>query len=273
MTTNRNPASQNHPAPTWLVALAKAGYGARGLLYAIIGGLAFLQATGQGGETTDSEGAVKQLFEAPGGQWILWVLAAALVGYSTWRLTQALLDVDGHGTEAKGILVRCGLFVSAVTHLILAYTTGRLAMNIASSSSGDSKESLVAYLLGLPGGPWIVGAVGLAIAGAAIAHWIKAYKEKYKKHFDLDAEMMSKLNPICRFGLSARGVAFIIIAGMFIYAASTQDPDKAGGLKDVFSALSQQAFGPYLLGIMAVGLMAFGAYSGIESLYRKINYK
>jgi hypothetical protein len=268
-----NPTSQNNSAPTWLVALAKAGYGARGLLYAIIGGLAFLQAIGKGGESTDSEGALEELFSAPGGVAILWFIAVALVGYAIWRLIQSILDADGHGQDAKGVVVRGGLLVSAVTHLILAYTAAKMAMNTGSSSGGDSKESLVATMLGWPGGPWIVGLVGLAIAGAGIAHWIKAYREKYKQHFDVDAETMSKLNPICRFGLAARGVAFLIIAGMFIYAASTQDPDKAGGLKDVFSALSQQAFGPYLLGIMAAGLIAFGAYSGIEALYRKINYK
>ncbi|MDQ8183253.1 DUF1206 domain-containing protein [Pelagicoccus sp. SDUM812005] len=265
-------SSQTNSAPTWLVALAKAGYGARGLLYTLIGGLAFLEAVGQGGEKTDSKGAIQNILQAPGGVAILWIMAASLVGYSTWRLVQSVLDADQHGLDLKGVLVRGGLFVSAVTHLFLAYTTVKVALNLG-SSGGKSKESIVATLLGLPGGPWIVGVLGCCIAGAGIAHWIKAYKEQYKKHFDLDSEKMATLNPICRFGLFARGFAFLTIAGMFVYAAATQDPDKAGGLKEVFSTLSQQAFGPYLLGAMGIGLIAFGAYSGIESLYRKIDYK
>ncbi|MDQ8203395.1 DUF1206 domain-containing protein [Pelagicoccus sp. SDUM812003] len=263
----------NGRAPIWLVVLAKSGYGARGLLYAIIGGLAFLQAIGQGGKKTDSEGALKQLFEAPGGAAILWAVAAALVGYAVWRLFQALLDADGHGHDAMGTLVRGALFISAVTHLFLAYTTARMALNLSSSSGGESNESVVASLLALPGGPWLVVALGLAIAAVGIAHWIKAYQENYKDFFDVDSETMKRLNPICRFGLSARGFAFSVISGMFIYAAVSQDPDKAGGLKDVFSTLSQQVFGPYLLGALAMGFIAFGVYSGIETLYRRINYK
>lgn len=263
---------QNGEAPKWLVGLAKLGYGARGLVYVIIGGLAVLQAAGQGGKTSDSKGAIQEILSAPGGVFILWILAVGLVGYSAWRLCQSLLDADNHGRDLKAITIRGGLFVSAITHLLLAYYAASVATSLVGSSggSGSSSESAVAQMLGWPGGQFIVGAVGLAIIGAGVAHGIKAVREKYKKHFDVDPDTMSKLNGICKIGLVARGIAFVIIGGMILAAAITQNPDQAGGLKEVLNEVSQQAFGPFLLGALALGLMMFGVYSMIEMLYREI---
>ena len=47
--------------------LARLGYVARGAVYLIIGGLAFLAAIGSGGRATDSKGALQALLEAPFG--------------------------------------------------------------------------------------------------------------------------------------------------------------------------------------------------------------
>ena len=82
---------------------------------------------------------------------------------------------------------------------------------------------------------------------------------------------MKKIEPICKFGLYARSVVFGIIGSMFIYAAVSQNPDNAGGLKEVLDTLSQQAYGMILLAIIAAGLFAFGCYSGFEAIYRKID--
>lgn len=76
--------------------------------------------------------------------------------------------------------------------------------------------------------------------------------------------------PICTFGLVARGVAFFIIGGLIVTAAVTFDPQKARGLTGALDALHRQPFGPYLLGTLATGLCAFGLYSIIESVYRRV---
>ncbi|MBC2606690.1 DUF1206 domain-containing protein [Pelagicoccus albus] len=268
-TTSSN--GPNHEAPGYLVVLAKAGYAARGLIYLIIGALAFLQATGHGGEKTDSKGAVQTLLEAPGGSLLIWILAASLLGYSTWRLVQAVTDADRHGRNGKALTIRAGLLISATTHLILAYSSVKIALNLGGSSGGSS-ESLVATVMSWPGGPWIVALIGLGIAVAGVAHTMKALEEKYKEHLKMDKTVMRKLNPICKFGLITRGFSFIVLAGMFLFASVTQDADEAGGLKDVLITVSDQVFGPCLLGFLGIGLFAFGIYSLTESVYRKIRY-
>ena len=99
--------------------LARSGYAARGVVYLIVGGFAVLAALGSG-QTTDSKGALRTIVQQPFGEALLALVALGLVGYAIWRLVQALLDTDHHGTDAKGLAIRGGLIVSAVTHTLLA---------------------------------------------------------------------------------------------------------------------------------------------------------
>ena len=47
---------------------------------------------------------------------------------------------------------------------------------------------------------------------------------------------------------------------LFVVAAITFDPKKAGGLDAALRTVRDQPFGPYLLTLMALGLAAFGLY-------------
>jgi hypothetical protein len=257
-----------------MAVLAKAGYAARGFIYVVIGVLALMEAFGSSGETGGSKNAIREMFEFPGGLILLWVIALGLIGYSVWRFVQSVLDADDHGTDMKGLVIRAGLFVSSVTHIALAGYAIYVAVNYgaADSESGQSgSQGMVQAMLGWPAGRWIVGFVGLCIIGAGVAHAMKAHKEKFRKRFVIEAEKMQKIKWICIVGLYARGIAFLIIGGMFLYAAWTQNPDNAGGLKEVFATLTEQSYGTVLLAAMAIGLLCFGLYSIFESLYRKVD--
>ena len=48
------------------------------------------------------------------------------------------------------------------------------------------------------------------------------------------------------------------------------DPAKAKGLDEALKSLADRPFGPYLLGVVAVGLMLFGLWSFLEARYRKV---
>ena len=93
--------------------LARMGYGARGVVYLMIGGLALLTAFGEGGKTTDSKGAITEIMQQPFGYVLLTVLIIGLFGYVVWRFTQAVKDTDGHGNDpqrprsAQRIIYQC----------------------------------------------------------------------------------------------------------------------------------------------------------------------
>lgn len=256
--------------------VAHAGYAARGVIYIVVGGLAALAAFGPGGATTDSRGALGELLGAPFGKSMLAAMALGLLCYATWRALQAIMDVDGHGTDAKGLAIRGGLAVSAITHIGLAFLAASLlfgwAARSSSGGSGDeSSQEWTAWLLSQPFGRWLVAGVSIVIAGVGVAHFFKAWKAGFEKYFCMSERERAVISPICRFGLAARGVVFLIIGGFLMVAAIQHDSSEARGLSGVLQALQQQSFGNLLLAILALGLLAFAAYSLIEARYRKIS--
>lgn len=262
----------SHDKRGWLEALARAGYASRGVIYLIIGGLALVSVFSGGGETTDSKGAISQVLGAPLGWLMVLAIALGLVGYCAWRLCQAIFDADGHGTEAKAMIIRGGLFCSAITHGLLAIWAGKLAIGEAASggSSEGSKESLVATLMSQPFGLFLVGALGLILIGVGLAQFAKGQGEKFDKHFKWDPKERRAFVYFCKFGLYARGVIFAIVVGFVMYAAITTTPSHAGGLADALQWLRSQAFGPWLLGAISLGLICFGIYSLVEAVYRRV---
>jgi len=256
----------------WIEILARFGYSARGAIYLVIGLLALLSAFGQGGQTTDSKGAISRIFEAPGGWILVLILALGLIGYSVWRFCQGILDTDHNGTEAKGWVICGGLLVSAVTHLLLAFWAGKLALGeLVSSNGGGSQESMIANVMSQPAGQWLVGLIGLAVIGAGVAQFLKGHDEKFEKRFTWDADERRKFLWICKTGLYVRGVVFAIIGSFIVYAAYTTNPSDAGGLAEAMQWVRSQPFGPWLLALMAIGLACFGVYSVIEAIYRRVN--
>lgn len=252
--------------------IARIGYAARGVAYVLVGGLALLAAIGRGGRTTGTQGALRSLIDEPFGQTLLVLLAIGLFAYALWRAVQAIFDADGHGTAAKGIAVRVGLGVSAITHTFLAvYAVGiAFGWGFGGSGGGGGAASWSARALRWSGGRWLLGLVGVAIVGAGIAQFVKGWKEKYRRYLAMDWPKMRWANPVCKAGLIARGIVFGLIGVFVIVAAAQAQPSEARGLGGTLRTIQGQAYGQILLALTALGLIAFGIYSMIEAKYRRI---
>ena len=69
--------------------------------------------------------------------------------------------------------------------------------------------------------------------------------------------------------LAARGVVFGLIGLFLIQAALQHNPEQAGGLDEALQALARQGHGRLLLGVVAVGLVAYGSYMLLIAWYRR----
>lgn len=255
-------------APAWVEPVMRFGYGARGLVYLIVGSLTFLAAW-QGGRAEGTSGTLSGLASQPFGLLLLWVIAIGLAAYGLWRLINAAMDLEDHGTDAKGLVARLGLVTTGLIHFGLAISVGALAAG-AGSGGGDGKvEDWTAQLMALPFGRWLVGIVGVITIGAALYYGWKGVSEKYKSHIRRTA-LTERLDPAVKAGLVMHGVVVALIGAFLIYAAATANPDQAGGLGQAFETVRSAAYGAYLLMVLALGLVGFAVYCWIEAAYRVI---
>lgn len=252
-----------------LVHFARLGYGARGVVYIIVGLLAVWGALFGVADATDTEGALQALKRQPFGLVMLLIVAAGLACFVAWRLIQSLSDADDHGADLKGLVIRGALLVSAITYATLAFFAFTLILGVGSSSGGGYNRA-TAWLMQQPFGRYLVGAVGLAVLGTGLAHFWKAFSGRFKKRLDASDAAMKVIAPISAVGLAARGIVFGIVGGFLLLAAVRIDPSQARGLNSAMSWLKDQPYGVLLFIVVAAGLAAFGAYSLIEARWRHI---
>jgi hypothetical protein len=264
----------SHEARRWIVPLARFGFAAQGVVYIVIGSLAALAAFHRGGRTTGSRGALVEILSQPYGQVMLGVIAVGFMGYTLWRLTQAIQDTEHQGSDAKGIVARLGYAVIGLIYGSFAVTAVQLIIG-SGTKRGDeeSSQEWTATLLAQPLGQWLVGALGVGIIALALYQYYLAYTSKFLEQ--LDRSQMSRraetwASRVGRLGLAARGVVFTVIGVFLMVAAQTANPNQARGLSGALQALEQQPVGPWALGVVALGLVAYGLYMLVLMRYRRI---
>ena len=259
----------------WMSLLARFGYAMKGVVYLIIGGLAAELAVGHGGKATDQRGALETISTQPLGKFLLIVVGIGLVGYALWSIIQAVFDTEGKGSKAKGIIARIGYAAIGVAYAAVAFGAFQLALGTgnAGKSSTASTQDWTAKLLKLPFGVPLVVIVGLVVIGIAFYLFSKAYSAKFQQRLNLaslNARLRRWMVDLGRFGYAALGVVFTIIGIFLIVAAVQHNPGEAKGLDSALKELLVQPFGPVLLAIVALGLIAYGVYSFVEARYRRV---
>lgn len=255
----------------YLERLARAGYAARGVVYALVGFLAVETALGSRSRPTDTRGALQEI--AGRSVAFLWLIAVGLAGYALWRVVQGFLDPEHKGTDLKGLAHRVGRVGSGLIHGGLAWAAARIAMGAHEDAGGRAYLAWTAKLMHQPFGRWLVAAVGVGIIAGGLFQIRRGWMEKFRKEIrlqEMDATERSLALHSGKLGLIARGVVFLISGWFLIQAALRFDPGQARGLGGALAALAGQPHGAILLGVVAVGLIAFGAYSLLLARYGRI---
>lgn len=250
---------------------ARIGYGARGFVYLSIGLLALLAATDQIGDAVGSRGAAAWLADQPFGRVWLMALGVGLWAFVGWRLLQSVFDADREGNSLKAWGVRLGQAVSGVFYGVLAASVFELLdeLDTAPDDVAENREK-AEQLLALPFGSWMLVGVGLIILAVGIGNIVRGARSDFAEALACSASVCRRVTPLARAGYIARGVAYLPLAAFVVLAGLNASAAQVGSFGEGLEALEAQPGGSVVLGLTAVGLMAFGAFAFVEARWRRI---
>ncbi|MGB3635858.1 MAG: DUF1206 domain-containing protein [Rubrobacteraceae bacterium] len=259
-------------AEPWVNWIARIGYVAKGTVYAAVGVLAGQAALGTGGKTTGTGGAIESIGEQTFGKAVLVLLALGLVCYALWKLVQGIMDPEEKGSDVQGIVRRVAYGGSALIHLGIAFSA--LEELLGTEGQSTSLDQWTAWVMSYqpPLGQILVGLVGLGVVSVGLYQFYAGATARFENdmssyHMD-EAGRWAMLTG--RVGTVARAIV-ILVAGSFVLLAAWQsDPKETRGLGGALETLVQQPYGPYLLGIVAAGLIIYGIFMLVVARYRNI---
>lgn len=264
-------SAARHAGP-WVGRLARLGYVAKGVVYAVIGFLALREAVGAGGKTTDPSGAIHSIGTQPFGGVMLALLAVGLACYAMWKVVQGVMDPDEKGSDAHGIVRRVAYVGSGAIHGVFAYTAAQSILGAEDTSEDAAAASAMAVQP--PLGPILVGLVGATVVFVGLYQLYAAYEAKFREDLRLDRMSEAEERWVVyagRLGTSARALA-ICVAGAFLLLASYHSkPSEVRGLGAAMEIVQHQPLGPYMLGTIAFGLIVYGVFMFAIARYRRID--
>jgi hypothetical protein len=256
----------------WVERLSRVGILAKGFVYIVIGLLAVGVALDFGGVLMGSRGVLYLVGHQPLGRALLALLAFGLAAYTLWLFAQAFVDPDENGTTFVGAVNRVGQVITAIAQVVLTVEAVRLAAG-RSGLVGGGLETWLGRLMRTSHGVWVIGGIGaLIVVLGGLQIW-RALLGDVRREWRLEAldptEDRWKLR-LGRYGLAARGLVLAGGGGLLIRAARAYDPDQAGGIAEVLATLRQESTSDWLLGVVALGLVAYGVFAFFEARYRFI---
>ncbi len=263
------------PQPKWVERFARFGLAAKGVVYCLVGALAFMAAFELGGSQQDTgkTGVFQFILDQPFGNVLLAVVAAGMLCYALWRFIQAIKDTEGRGSDAKGIGKRIGYAFSGLVYAALAVYAFRLLSGSGGSGS-DSRQQVAGTLLDQPFGQFLLGAVAVGVIAVGIYQIYRAVSGRYRKNvqsMNLRPEIEKMLIRAGKLGYIARGIVWMIIGYLFLKAATEARSSEAGGSSKAFQFLEEGTYGSYLLGAVALGLICYGIFMFVRARYQTIS--
>ncbi|MDP8900656.1 MAG: DUF1206 domain-containing protein [Actinomycetota bacterium] len=260
-----------HARP-WVRVMARLGYVAKGVVYATIGLLAMLEALGMGGKTASPDGAMRSIGSQPFGGLLLVLLSVGLFGYAAWKVVQGVMDPDDRGSDAHGVVRRVCYVGSGAIHGLLAFTAAQSVFGAEDSSEDAMAASAMAYQP--PIGRILVAVVGVIVIGVGLYQLYAAYNAKFRGELALGRmggarEVWTTL--LGRIGTAARAVAIGAAGAFLLLAAYQSDPKETRGLGGALETIQDQPLGSYMLGVIAAGLVLYGAFMFLVARYRYID--
>lgn len=247
--------------------LVRCGFAASGVVHAGIGVLAIVIARG-GTAEADQSGALQAIAAVPAGFVLLWLMAVTLWALGVWYVLEGVL-VQAED-ETKKWAHRLESWGKALAYIAV----GIIAAVVATGGHPNSEKSATkasGSVLNVPGGPFVLGLIGVVIGAIGVGFVVGGITRRFEKRLILPGGAVgTSVVVLGVVGYLAKGLALAALAVLLVVAAVKVDPAQAGGLDKALASLRHLPFGPWLLGAIGLGLIAYAVFLFARARYAKL---
>jgi high-affinity Fe2+/Pb2+ permease len=239
----------------------RVGIIAYGIVHLLIAWVAIQLAFGSDEGSASSDGALSKMAQTPVGGVLLYVVAAGFAALVLWQLTEAIAghrDAEGK----KRVFKRLGSGMKAVLYGALGWSALKIAMG--GGSDGGGTDTITSKIMAMPGGQLLVGLVGVAVGAYAARLIYRGLSESFMDKLKAEGQVGDTGKAFVLFGKTgyvSKGLALFVVAGLFLWAAWTQDPKKSGGLDQALHKVLEQPFGMPMLVALGAGIACYGLFA------------
>lgn len=249
------------------------GYSARGVVYLGLGAIVLLAAVDLTPRARGAKAMLAAWAQWPLGLVLIGGVGVGLLGFALWRGLQAVFDADGHGVSVKAWAVRLGQGISGLIYAALAWSAFEVLDQFEDVGEADEERSadgFAARVLALPHGDSLLLLAGATLLGVGLGNIVQGLAQDFGKRLRCGDATCRRVVPLARIGYGARGLATLPTGVFLIKAGLDAQSRDARGWGGALQAIESQPFGSWLLGLVALGLIAFGAFGFVEAWFRRI---
>lgn len=254
----------------WVARMVRLGYVAKGIIYLLIGTLAFRLAAGlDGGRLLDPTGALRIVFRQPFGFVLLLSIGVGILTYSAWQLVEGIWDTRRKG-GGWGWWHRSLTMIKGVAYGGVGVQALRMVFGIRAAQMNLITEGVIRVPL--------IGGIFLALVGVGVAiYGLFEIKGAVRSQFGDDLnewrlrrEAGAWAIHLGRIGNGARGIILTVMGSAFVSAGLDRDANKAGGISDALRTLFSQPYGVVLVALVGAGLALFGVFQLLHARYARL---
>ena len=248
------------------------GWAAKGIVYVTLAYLVLQMAFGSAPQDASTRGALRWIADTAPGRIALVVLGIGLLAFAVGRILE-VTTLAGPQISGKDKATAAVLALLYTSLALTAFSIVGLAGSSSGSGSGNSEQQGSAFLLGLPGGRYLVGALGLVVIAFGAHQVLKGVSHAFLGTLRTASMSSTMRTATTRLGTAAyvtKGAIIALLGWFFLQSAVTYDPQEARGLDAALQEIAEQTWGQVVLTLIAVGLLAYGAFAFIESRYRRV---
>ncbi len=265
----------------WLRAVSRLGLVCRGAVYFLVGYLALrlaLAAHGRRGEPASSAGAVQAAIAGAWGRVPLVLLVAGLGAYALTQLVEAVFRPSHATSTTGGWRQRAVSSWGCLLYVAFCLSTARLLVGTPAKATAQSEQrqdtGITADLLRTGWGRLLLVLAGVLVVVGGVEIGRRSVRLDFRERFT--AEHMSRPLAILTralggFGCVARSAVIVLVGVFILKAAVLSSAKQAKGLDATFrSVATSSPYGPWLVALLASGLLCYGLYCLLEARYRDL---